>query len=132
MTQLRIDSTKLSESGKSVVIKAGGGTYYTKTDQGLLGKDGCTINAEEVSDSEYKGKTMTWINKWSMVGGAPAVSPAQAATILHQPAIWQPMASNICAAAIAAGLIKEPPQIRAWVFAVKGAIEAAINDDIGF
>jgi hypothetical protein len=42
------------------------------------------------------------------------------------------MASNCVANAIGAGVIKEPTEIKAWVLAVKEAIEHAAKGDVNF
>jgi hypothetical protein len=135
MAQLRIDKTETSKSGKSIVITAGGKKYFAKPEQNLLGKDGSTIEAK-TTISEYQGNEMVWINEWSEVEGAPkppvGTKPSAAADMLRQAPYWQPFGSNVVAAAIAAGLIKEPPQIRAWVFAVRGAMEEVLDNDVPY
>ena len=44
---------------------------------------------------------------------------------------WLPMASNVVAHAIAAGLIKEPSDIKKWVFGAMNAAKGAAEGDIG-
>lgn len=128
MANLRIDSATLSKSGKSYAIVAAGVKYYAKPEQGIQDHIGDTLDCE-VTTSEYQGNEMLWINKYKVVDAAPAGKVYSASP----PApVWLPMASNIVAHAIQSGYIQEPTKIREWVFAVKGAIEAAIDGDVGF
>jgi hypothetical protein len=133
-TTIRIDRAELTKSGKSYKILGGGKTYYAKPEQALQDMVGQTIDAE-VKMSEYNGTEMWWINAYTKVRQDAAPQDAGAPKIYSASPIapmWLPMASNIVAHAIAAGLIKEPPDIRTWVFAVKGAVEASVSDDVGF
>ncbi len=71
-----ITQVKSSSSGKSLGVQIDGKWYSTKewALQGMVGKE----IVGETSDSEYKGKTMTWINSYSVVGDAQtAQNPAQ-------------------------------------------------------
>jgi len=42
-----------------------------------------------------------------------------------------PFASNVCAHAISAGIVKEPADLKAWLLAARDAAEAGNNGDIG-
>jgi hypothetical protein len=114
---LTLDSVAPSKSGKSLLVKCGSNTYFAKTDSGLSA--GMTIEAE-TKDSEYQGKTLTWIERWK---DAPAsAQKAPSAPAMNAGAPWYlPFVSNTVAHAIAAGLIKEPHDILPWAHGAKAA-----------
>jgi hypothetical protein len=112
--QLIIESVKPTKTGKSLGIKASGKDYLAKTDSGI--QVGMVIDAE-IETTDYQGKTYTWIGKYKRVegnGAAPASSGGLA---------WLPMASNLTAHAITAGLVKEPGEVKLWIAAAKQAFE---------
>ena len=123
--QLTIESVGPSKSGKALRVKASGKWYGAKKDSGIT--TGMVIDAE-TSNGDYGD----WIDKWKVVNGSaapqgaePARAAAGAPTSDHTPAgaapLWLPMASNITAHAINAGIIKEPDDIKAWIAATKQA-----------
>lgn len=112
--QLTIESVKPTKSGKSLGVKASGKEYLAKTDSGLT--VGMVIEAE-TETSEYQGKSYTWINKYKPVA-APQTSHSNGGA-----PVWLPMASNVVAHALNAGVIKEPTEVKAWVLAVRDAVE---------
>jgi hypothetical protein len=129
-TSIRIDKAELSKSGKSYKILGGGKTYYAKPDQGVHELVGKTIDAE-VKMSEYNGSEMWWINAYTKVRQDAAPAGATPTVYSANPIapMWLPFASNVVAHAIQSGYVDDPTKIRAWVFAVKGAVESASNPD---
>ena len=114
---------------KSLAVTADGKEYLAKKDSGITA--GMNIEAQ-IENSDYNGKTYHWIKKWKASNGsaAPQVSAASSTTgdgryVGPLPAgaapVWLPMASNITAHAINAGIIKEPDDIKAWIAATKQA-----------
>ena len=113
---------------KSLAVTADGKEYLAKQDSGITA--GMNIEAQ-IETSEYNGKTYHWIKKWKVVNGSAAQQspsgslPAGSAVAGQAPAgaapLWLPMASNITAHAINAGIIKEPADIKAWIAATKQA-----------
>lgn len=113
--QLTIESVKTNPSGKSMVVKAGGKDYLAKA--GMPLQAGMTIDAE-TKDSQFNGKTNTWIEKWKPVAAtAAAPAPNGAGTA------WLPFASNTVAHALHAGLITTPDQVKVWAAAAKQAFQ---------
>ena len=122
MTILKIEQATLSKSGKSYNVKVGDKWYLAKTDSNITTAVGKTIEAE-VSESEYNGKTMYWINEWALVAGQAAAAPP---AVSYGAPWWMPFVSNTVAHAISAGLIKTPEDIKAWAAA---AADTAITVD---
>lgn len=119
--QLTVDTVKQNPSGKSIVVKAGGKDYLAKSGMGI--QAGMTIEAE-TKDSQFNGKTNTWIEKWKPVAAAPTSAPAgNGAAPAANGTAWLPFASNTVAHAINAGLIKEPAEVKQWAAAAKQAFE---------
>jgi len=118
---LSIESVK--PTAKSLVLKAGGKEYFAKKESGITA--GMTIDAE-VKDSEYNGKTYSWVEKYRQVangnGQHAAVAPVSGAA-----PVWLPFVSNTVAHAIAAGLCNEPGKVSAWAKAAKDAYEALLT-----
>jgi chaperone required for assembly of F1-ATPase len=137
MPQFTVQSCQPSKSGKSNVVRTTDGrTLYTK--QGMVLKLGETY-AADLQDSEYNGTNMTWINNPELIKtaapGTPISHSANGPALSAAPPIWLPMASNVVAHAIQAGVIKEPDQVVTWVSSVKRAVETVISpidDDIPF
>lgn len=117
---LTVESVKPTRSGKSVVVTAGGKDYFALPAQGITA--GMTIDAE-TKNSEYQGKTLVWIDKYSEA--APPKVNGSTSTSGHA---WLPMASNLTAHAISAGLIKEPSEVKMWIAATKQAFEEVSGD----
>jgi hypothetical protein len=122
--QLTIE--KVKPTAKSLVLTAGGKEYFAKKETGITA--GMTIEAE-LKASDYNGKTYTWVERYKPVNGsaAPQAAPAASGHAAGAPAgaapIWLQMASNTVAHALNAGVLKEPSDIKAWVLAVKSAVE---------
>lgn len=124
--QLTIESIKTNPSGKSIVVKAGGRDYLAKV--GMPLQAGMTIDAE-LKDSQFNGKTNTWIEKWKQVNVAPQTmgntQPVHGAAVSGSSAgaapVWLPFLSNTVAHAIQAGLITDPSHIKLWAAAAKQA-----------
>ena len=70
-----IESTNKSQSGLSLGVKIAG-TYYTTKNWELADLTGKEI-VFDPKPSEYKGKTMLWIDEYSVSGAQP--TPADAA-----------------------------------------------------
>ena len=127
-----VEDVMPAKTGKSLRVKLGGTWYGSSLDSGLNGAKGTMIEAEIET-----GKFGPWIKKW-----LPSAVPAQPVPIAPVPPIvhrepeyakpapagtvapyWLPMASNVIAHAIQAGLIKDPSHINSWLIAVKVAAE---------
>jgi hypothetical protein len=118
----RIQSTKPSQSGKTLGVQIDG-TWYSSKNFDLQNYAGKEIVAD-TSESEYKGQTIRWINSYTLVDGAPPVEAQEAqgatnGTKAMSP--YQPLVSNLAAHLIAAG--KEPGELRAWYVACKEVLE---------
>lgn len=116
--KLQIESVTPTKTGKSLIVKAGGKDYFAKKDSGI--QAGMTIEAD-TEESEYQGKTNVWIKAWQKVQEDTPQTTGTNGVNLN----WLPFASNAVAHAITAGLIKGPGDIKAWVHAVKEAVETA-------
>jgi len=70
-----IESTSKSQSGKTLGVKIGGKYYTTKNWElaDLVGKE----IVFEPEPSEFNGKTMYWLNEYSVSGGTNAGPAAQ-------------------------------------------------------
>lgn len=124
---LQIESLK--PTAKSLVLKAGGKEYFAKKDSGITA--GMTIEAETES-SEYNGKTYIWVKKWTPAQQADTTpSRAGTANTSNVTPWWMPFVSNVCAHAIAAGVIQAPNQIEAWAIAARNAAQK-IDSDIPY
>jgi len=121
MSIIQIDSVTTSKTGKSLLVKGSGKTYFAKLDSGLLGKQGETIEAETKA-SEKDGNTFVWIEKWKKASAeaAPSASIAQGGINMA----FLPFVSNVVAHAIQVGKIEGPAGIAAWANA---AYDAACN-----
>ena len=135
-----VTEAKLSKSGKSYIVQIGGQGYFAKLDSKLDQAVGKPIDFS-VDPQNYQGKTINWVRDWDFereqavqVGSAiPAQPPASSVTKQQSnDRWWAAFCSNTVAHAIAAGLIKEPSQIGAWVRAAKVAIETADGSDLPF
>ena len=69
-----IESCNKSQSGKTLGVKIGG-TYYTTKNWELADLVGKEI-VFEPEPSEFNGKTMYWLNEYSVSGTQPAAGPA--------------------------------------------------------
>ncbi len=130
-----VEEVQQAKSGKSLRVKLGGSWYGANLDSGLNGAKGTMIEAEIQTSEKYGA----WIKGWkpSVVPGmnAPVKSPEVETRepIYAEPnknvaPYWLPFASNTVNAAIAAGIIKDPQQIRAWLIACKVAAVSHDND----
>ena len=119
---LNIESIK--PTAKSLVLKAGGKEYFAKKDSGILA--GMTIEAE-VKDSDYNGKTYTWVQKWTQ-----AKPPENAGTLPtvggNQVLPYMPFVSNVVAHVISAGIVTAPNMIESWAKAAYLAAKALESD----
>lgn len=113
--QLTIESVQKTKTGKSLGVKASGKDFLAKLDSGL--QVGMVIEAE-TETSDYQGKSYVWIGKYKAVSQGNGAAPANSGGYP-----WLPMASNLTAHAINAGLIKEPAEVKLWIAATKQAFE---------
>lgn len=112
---------KVKPTAKSLVLTAGGKEYFAKKETGITA--GMTIDAE-VEDSDYNGKTYSWVKKFKSTNAAPqapTASPHVGGNGSAGAAPWLPFASNTVAHAIQAGIITAPNHIEAWTRAAKEA-----------
>lgn len=126
----KVEQLSKSKSGKAWRVLINGKYYGANFDS----KIDSALN--RFIDYEFDdGKYGLWIQTWGLDTQPPPIAPAS--TAQSTPANgradrwWAPFTSNICAHAVAAGIIKEPIQLRAWAMAAKNAIEAA-DGDAGF
>ena len=128
MATLRIDSVQKSKSGKAWQVRSGDSWYTAYLDSGI---DSCVGQTLDVEIKTF-GKDGKAIDKYRVVGGpgtqpqtAPTSPQNNAGASLGVPPVvnWLPGASNTVNAAIAAGLVKTPAEIKQWVFAWKSAAE---------
>ena len=112
--QLTIETVGKTKTGKSLGVKANGKDFLAKLDSGLTA--GMVIDAE-IETTEYNGKTYTWIGKYAQMSKPNGSTPASNGLA------WLPMASNLTAHAINAGLIKDPAEVKVWISATKQAFE---------
>ena len=123
MAQLRIDEVLPSKSGKAWRVKSGGEWYNAFGDSGIEAHAGKLIDAEITTHSTY-GKG---ISKYKVIGAIPpaqlpqAQGPTRPASADYMPHLS--FCSNTVAHAIAAGLIKEPSDIKVWFLAAKHAVD---------
>ena len=134
MSQFKIDEVLPSKSGKAWRVRTGQTWYNAFGDSGIEGHVGKVIDAEIKTHDTYGAG----IQKYKVVGldvikALETVQNAPRATneVTVAP-YWQAFVSNQVANAIAAGLIKEPGQIKEWTFAAMNAIKGAVEGDISF
>jgi hypothetical protein len=130
-----IQAAKPSTSGKTLSVQVGGKWMSTKLWE-LQSKVGQEI-VGETSESDFNGKTMTWLNSYSMVDGSAAPvaqsapqAPAPSAPAAAGPSPYQPLVSNLAAHLIQAG--GSPEQLPAWFNACRSLLENELNDSIPF
>src|SRR5580765_4116990 len=105
MATIRIDRVTKTASGKGLRVLSGANWYGAFLDSGLEHLVGQTIDAD-IKTSEKYGAT---IAKYKKTEPDPAIQ----APVSKQPLpsgvapYWMPFASNVCAHAIAAGIVKE-------------------------
>lgn len=114
---MQITVERIKPTAKSLVLTAGGKEYFAKKESGITA--GMTIDAE-TKDSDYNGKTYTWVEKWKPVA-APQTSGNASGQVSGT--AWLPFASNTVAHAINAGLITTPEQVKVWAASAKQAFE---------
>lgn len=119
---LNIESVK--PTAKSLILKAGGKEYFAKKDSGISA--GMTIDAE-VKDSDFNGKTYTWVGKWrpAVQENSGTASAAKDNNILLP---YMPFVSNVVAHAISAGIITAPNMIESWAMAAYSAARKLETD----
>lgn len=129
---VKVDQVTQAKTGKSLRVMLSGSWYGAALDSGLNGQIGQMIEAEIET-----GKYGPWIKKWlpsnAAAADAGARSPVPPPTIpVGQPAVaaphepryaepsdnsapwYWPSVSNVCAAAIAHGLITKPEDLNMW------------------
>lgn len=124
MGMLRIEEITEAKSGKTWRVKIAGSWYGASKEDIFPSDKGQTLEIT-TGTTDYG----PWVKEVKRTS-----APIQGSTPAKQDVDmrWLPMASNTVNAAIAAGIIKEPTSIKAWVLAVKEAIEKTANGDIGF
>jgi hypothetical protein len=124
MAILRIDSCKVSKSGKSLNVQSGVSWYLAKLDSGIDKLVGQTIDCE-TNTSNYNGQDLTWIGVYKVYAQAPShVSETrepvqQVSNGDHMR--YMPFISNTVAHLIAAGQIKDTASLETWALAAYGA-----------
>ena len=131
--KIRIDEVLPSKSGKAWRVRTGQTWYNAFGDSGIEGHVGKVIDAEIKTHDTYGAG----IQKYKVVEAAQNIanSPQNAPRATNEVTVapyWQAFVSNQVANAIAAGLIKEPGQIKEWTFAAMNAIKGAVEGDISF
>jgi molybdopterin-guanine dinucleotide biosynthesis protein len=129
MAILVVESVTRGE--KSYRVKAGGKSYYTSLKNSKTASieqaQGRTIDA--VLSQSYDGK-VSFIDSFSYVEG-PKAAVAVMDAGGHAPFYW-PSVSNVWAAAIQAGLIKEASDLVLWAKAVQAIAEKKGGTDVDF
>ena len=143
-----VEDVTTTKSGKGLRVKLSGTWYNAFLDSGLNGQKGKMIEAEIKTHEKYG----PYVEAWKPSNAAPqvltppvqtghspsSVSPAAAAPQYryaepNQAPYWLQFASNVVAHAIAAGIIKNPNEVGAWVRAVHMAVSPQQDDqDIPF
>lgn len=132
--QAKLEQVTKSKSGKAWRVLLGDKWYGARFDSKI---DSIPIGSMIDFAIETDPKYGDWLTSWGPVvgkaipaqGQAPVAPPRQSSSPDRW---WAPFCSNTVAHAIAAGIIKEPSQIGAWVRAAKAAVEAADGQDIPF
>ena len=134
MSQFKIDEVLPSKSGKAWRVRTGQTWYNAFGDSGIEGHVGKVIDAEISTHEKYGAGIQKYKVMESGLGSAPVApkTPLQAPNEVTVAPYWLPMASNVVAHAIAAGLIKEPTDIKEWVFGAMNAAKGAAEGDIEF
>lgn len=125
----KIQSTILSQSGKSISVHVDGTKYSCKMFDIQQVPIGSTITYD-TTDSEYNGKAVHWINEFKVDHEAPAQNtpPQSNNNAPNNNNISNlPMAfiSNTVANAVQSQAITKPNEINAWVDACVTAINNA-------
>jgi len=81
---LTIMETRISQSGKTLGVKAHDGTWYQTKDFPLAELTGQAILAM-TSQSVWNDKTMHWINDYTLPEGQPALTPRPASGPVQRP-----------------------------------------------
>ena len=142
-----VEEVMMAKTNKSLRVKLGGKWYGAYLDSGL--------NAPALINNQIEAEIVTlekggpWIKGWKPVSvGAPAApmpspaghGPAAPITREREPEYakpapvgtvapyWLPMASNVVAHAIQAGIITSPNQIKPWVDAARVAAVTSTDD----
>ena len=135
-----LQSCQPTKSGRAWRCMVGGTYYNAFKDSGIEKYVGQMIEID-IQTSEKFGPSISAFRPVagpaiaapganSPAGGSPASTPPVAAPQYatqntNVAPWWWPSVSNTWAAAIAAGIIKEPQDLKVWAMAVKGAAKAA-------
>lgn len=126
-----VDSVTTSKSGKAWRVKVGDKFYGANFDSKLD-----TMIGKAIEFDFDDGKFGPWIKTWGPDHTQPSTPTPQGPTASPRQSngdrYWLAFVSNQVAHAIAAGIIKEPQQMRVWAVAAKGAVEAADGQDLPF
>lgn len=135
MAQMKADDVMKSGTGKSLRVKIGAQWFGADLDSGL--QKGSVFSAEVQT-----GKFGPWLTEVDLGASIPPVEAPRGSSVGGSsggiptfPTVapfWMPFASNVVANAISAGVIKDPDDIKKWVFAAKGAAEGAAKNDVSF
>ena len=130
-----VKSVVPSKTGKAWRVSIGDKYYGASFDSKLD-----TMVGQNIDFDFDDGKFGPWIKTWGPDHTQPSTPtpqaivapPGQSSKVSNGDRYWLPFVSNQCAHAIAAGIIKEPQQMRVWAVAAKAAIEAADGSDLPF
>ena len=119
-----VSSVSTSKTGKSWRVKIGDKFYGAKFDSKIDGSMGKPIDFLVQSDAKFGDWIESWVYDESKPRPLPPIPPPN---VPAQPPLtadrwWLPFCSNQVAHAIAAGLIKEPGQIKPWAEAAYRAV----------
>jgi hypothetical protein len=118
----------IEKGPKSYKLKANGSTYFAGFKvKGIEQTTGKAIEAV-ITKNEYQGRTYNWIDGFTVEEGSTAVPTASVSRSTDR--WYMPYVSNVCAHAIAAGLIKEPADLQRWALGAKAAAEV-LDDPFG-
>ena len=119
--KVTVEKVEKSKSGKSYNVQAEG-RWYTSKAAGIEQTAGKTIEATTGAFNMPDGTPRPTIESFTIVGGAPAPQSSYAPAQNGKDRWWLPFVSNQVAHAIAAGLIKQATDIRAFAITAKVAI----------
>ena len=129
-----VKSVVPSKSGKAWRVQIGdkyfGASFDSKLD---------TMVGQAIDFDFDDGKFGPWIKTWGPDHTQPSTPPQQApvappdqSSKANGDRFWLAFTSNQCHAAIQAGLVKSPADLKAWAIAAKDAVEAADGSGIPF
>ena len=126
-----VDSVTKSKTGKSWRVKIGSEFYGANFDSKIDGAVGKYIDFEW-DDGQFGKWLKSWGPEHTQAPVMGAAVPAQGVPRSNGDRWWLAFTSNQVAHAIAAGIIKEPQQMRVWAVAARAAIDAADGQDLPF